>query len=67
MPEPMIIGLENLPGIMGPDTAIIRLRTGHVLQIGDEGINVFNSADRLETTGIPDQCLCFEPSTGESS
>ena len=39
-PQDAVIGTQNVHGIMAPDYAIIRLRNGLCLMVGDEGINV---------------------------
>lgn len=57
MPEPIVIGLENVPEGTGPSFAVIHLRTGAVLHLNDEGICVWNTPDVMRE---PDQCLLFD-------
>jgi hypothetical protein len=40
---PIISGIEEIKGISGPDVAIVTLRTGHVLEIGDDGVTAWPS------------------------
>lgn len=40
MSGPIVTSVENVDGIMAPDYAIIRLRNGVRLLVGDSGVNV---------------------------
>lgn len=49
MSDPIVTKVEELPGIMEPDTAVVTLRNGKVVHVGDDGLIVFQSAEAFET------------------
>lgn len=55
----VVLTLENEHGGMAPDVAIVRLRNGHVLVIGDEGIEVWASEKAFVDGENPDDGMVF--------
>lgn len=62
----ILTGLQFIPGGMGPDTLLLKLTTGRVLQIGLEGCNLYASETSLQQCGEPLAGLVFPPTTAES-
>lgn len=54
----VVIGVVNVPELMAPDFAIIRLRNGVCLLVGDEGVNVCNTEADMKA-GIVSDGLTF--------
>lgn len=54
--RPVVLNVDERPGIMEPDTAAITLRSGHVLEVGDEGVTVWPSL-KAQCSGENSQVL----------
>jgi hypothetical protein len=56
----VISRVEHIRGGMGPDTVIVTMITGQVLQIGLEGVNLYETRGSMEKCGEPVGGLCFK-------
>lgn len=55
----VINGVDFIPGGMGPDSVLIKLTTGRVLQIGLEGCNLYQSQRAFQQCAEPLGGLVF--------
>lgn len=62
----VVEGTENMPGGCGPDFALIYLRGGRVLEVGDEGINVYRSFAHFVSGELSAQSLTFRTEPADS-
>ena len=62
----VVEGTENMPGGCGPDFALIYLRGGRVLEVGDEGINVYRSFAHFVSGELSAQGLTFQCTAADS-
>lgn len=60
-----MVGVVNVPELMAPDFAIVRLRNGVCLLVGDEGVNVCNTEADMKA-GIVSDGLTFQRHSAES-
>lgn len=58
-PTPVVTYYENRPGISGPDSAIVSLRNGKALEIGDDGLTVFSSLKVLNAGLEPEASITW--------
>ena len=56
----VIVESANLPGLAGPDIGVVNLRNGLLIEIGDEGLNVYSSEGAYVEGEAPKQRLVFE-------
>lgn len=61
----VVVGVVNVPELMAPDFAIVRLRNGVCLLVGDEGVNVCNTEADMKA-GIVSDGLTFQRHSAES-
>lgn len=46
--------VDNRGGLTGPDYALVVLRNGVVLEVGDEGLNVYASREHFDSNQMSD-------------
>lgn len=55
----VVTAVENIAGIMEPDKALVTLANGKVLEVGAEGVNVFDNATKWNMFWPPIASLTF--------
>lgn len=56
MENPVVVSVENYPGGMAPDFAVIKLRNGACVTVGDDGVNTHASEADMEHGIVSDGC-----------
>lgn len=59
----VIVRCENTPGGTGPDYAVIELRNGKVIELSDDGLNVYPDTQAFQNGKLAPQGLVFQSTT----